>query len=336
MWLIGLVWQKNMYLFLPPVYPVVVFRQQEFCLCMFCFLNWFGNGIKLFFFLSAGSFEDDKRSLITSFLFAICVFLLLMTDMNNHSVKNRNKCLHHVNTMLNVSGSWDGVFARWYCHHLLTGNVVPFKSINPKADYCASAAASILHHNPCIKKIYKIKPQQQENMFPCCYCLWLRRSIWCSAQEGFFFFFWWLKVPAEEKIHSDWTAAYHHQAQPKHGRRDKKLSIRFNSERTLYWVLLYRTHYSTVIAQSWRINVNPDRFKSKRNFIQLSSAYLALHQQRAAPAKLTAGTTNLANIVMIANKGLDSHWNKRHLLKGWFCSGYFLSIIFSNSVLIKH
>lgn len=148
-WLIGLVWQKNMYLFSVPVYPVVCFRPQVFCLCMFCFLNWFGNGIKSFFFLwSAVSFEDDSSLLSHVFSLQSVFFLLLMTDLNNHFIKKKKR---NVNTMLNVSGSWDRVVACWYRHHLLTGDTFSFESISPKADYWVSAAASLSHHNPCMK-----------------------------------------------------------------------------------------------------------------------------------------------------------------------------------------
>lgn len=65
-------------------------------------------------------------------------------------------------TPLNVSGSWDRVIARWYRHRLQAGDAVPFENSNPKADYCAPAAVSLFHRNPCIQKK---KPTPSENIF---------------------------------------------------------------------------------------------------------------------------------------------------------------------------
>lgn len=45
-------------------------------------------------------------------------------------------------------------------------------------------------------------------------------------------FFWTLKVPADGRIRSEWTAACRHQAQAEHSRRDKRLSIGSHSEQT--------------------------------------------------------------------------------------------------------
>lgn len=231
--------------------------------------------------------------------------------------KIKKKCLHHVNTTLNVSGSWDRVIARWYRHRLQAGDAVPFESSNPKADYCASAAVSLFHRNP---RIQKKKTTPSENIFLL------------------------LLSPVEEKhlAHSAKRLFF--------SERSRFLQTEGFAQNELLLIAIKLRQSTAEETEGCPLDpiqskpvltpAVPYLYCSVSLLCCTKSAlnviYLAVHQERGPAAKLAAEATNLSHIAMVANMRLDSYHKGRGLSKGRLRSRVFLSLIFWNSVSIIH